>query len=117
MVSVAWPRNFTLDAAAQRLYEGMLKLADEFNVALIGGDTNSWSQPLVVSVTMWGNATNGAYCDATVHQVGNGVLVTGKLGGSLLSRRLDFTPRPRIAGSARPVYPARRHGHHRRLVD
>ena len=94
VVSVAWPRDFTLDAA-QRLYEGMLKLADEFNVALIGGDTNSWSQPLVVSVTMWGNATNRGVLRRDGAQVGDRILVTGKLGGSLLSHHLDFTPRVR----------------------
>ena len=42
---------------AVELYEGMLPLAEQFHVAIAGGDTNSWDGPLVVSVTAIGEVT------------------------------------------------------------
>ncbi|MCA9148206.1 MAG: thiamine-monophosphate kinase [Planctomycetales bacterium] len=94
VISVAFPRGFAL-AEAQQLYEGILELADQFDVAVIGGDTNSWSAPLVISVTMWGRVTEHGPLRRDTAQVGDRILVTGPLGGSILSHHLDFTPRVR----------------------
>ena len=32
-------------------------MADRFDVELVGGDTNAWDGPLVISVTLLGEAT------------------------------------------------------------
>ncbi len=42
---------------ARELQIGLLALAEEFGVTLIGGDTNTWNGPCVVSVTVLGEAT------------------------------------------------------------
>src|SRR3954453_22981537 len=57
-VSLALPssersRFMPLDLAI-RLYEGLLPLAREFNVAIAGGDTNTFDGALVISVTAIG---------------------------------------------------------------
>ena len=39
------------------LYEGLLPLAAEFDVAIAGGDTNTYDGPLVISVTALGEVT------------------------------------------------------------
>ena len=42
---------------AIELYRGMLPLAEQFNVAIAGGDTNSWDGPLAISITAFGRVT------------------------------------------------------------
>ena len=50
VVAVALPRADAV-AVAQGLYAGMRELAERFGVDLVGGDTNAWDGPLVISVT------------------------------------------------------------------
>ena len=78
---------------ARDLEAGMLALADEFDTALIGGDTNTWDGPLVVSVTILGEAQGKGPVRRSGAQVGDWILVTGDFGGSLLRKHYEFTPR------------------------
>ena len=66
---------------------GMAPLAERFGVDLVGGDTNAWDGPLVISVTVIGEATaRGAVCRSGA-KAGDAILVTGPLGGSLHAGR------------------------------
>ena len=56
VVAVALPRDRAV-AVAQGLHAGMMPLAERFGVDLVGGDTNAWDGPLVISVTLLGEAT------------------------------------------------------------
>jgi thiamine-monophosphate kinase len=97
VVSFALPRQGGRDLA-DRLYDGLLKLADQFDVAIAGGDTNSWDGPLVVSVTAMGEPTARGPVTRSGANPGDWVFVTGPLGGSLPSlRHCTFTPRVREA--------------------
>ena len=82
---------------ARELQAGLLSLADEFEVALIGGDTNTWDGPCVVSVTVLGEATEKGPVRRDGAKVGDWILVTGSLGGSLAEKHFGFTPRVREA--------------------
>jgi len=85
------------DRLAKELYEGMLPLAEQFHVAIAGGDTNSWDGPLVISVTAIGEVSaNGLLCRRGA-QPGDRIIVTGCFGGSILGRHLDVQPRIREA--------------------
>jgi thiamine-monophosphate kinase len=100
-VSVALPRNGTgglgpLEMAID-LYEGLLPLAREFDVAIAGGDTNTFDGPLVISVTALGQPLMCGPLTRSGGQPGDWLLVTGSLGGSLLGHMFDFTPRVREA--------------------
>ena len=53
VIAVALPRQGGMDLAVQ-LYEGLIPLAERYQLALAGGDTNSWDGPLVISVTALG---------------------------------------------------------------
>jgi thiamine-monophosphate kinase len=80
---------------AEELYLGLREMADAFGVPIVGGDTNSWAGPLVISVTAFGEADrpvrrNGA-------RPGDWLFVTGPLGDSIAGHHLDFTPRVREA--------------------
>jgi thiamine-monophosphate kinase len=72
-------------------------MADAFGVALVGGDTNSWDGKLVISVTAFGEATARGPVTRSGAKPGDWLFVTGPLGGSILGRHLDFTPRVREA--------------------
>ena len=85
-----------VDLAAE-LYLGLREVADAFGVALIGGDTNSWNGPLVISVTALGEATARGPVRRNGARPGDWLFVTGPLGGSILAHHLDFTPRVREA--------------------
>jgi thiamine-monophosphate kinase len=95
LVAVALPQAGATQLA-RGLYAGMATLAERFGVDLVGGDTNAWDGPLVVSVTLIGEATaRGAVCRNGARP-GDAILVTGPLGGSLHAGR-HLRPEPRIA--------------------
>lgn len=96
VVSVGLPRDGGRELAEQ-LYLGMRKVADEFNVPLVGGDTNSWDGPLSISVTILGEATSRGPVLRSGAKLGDWIMVTGPLGGSIQGHHLDFTPRVREA--------------------
>jgi thiamine-monophosphate kinase len=63
---------------------------------LVGGDTNAWNGPLVISVTVIGESTNlGAVCRNGA-KAGDAILLTGALGGSLYAGR-HLRVEPRVA--------------------
>jgi thiamine-monophosphate kinase len=82
---------------AKSLYEGLLPLAQEFDVAIVGGDTNTFDGPLAISVTVLGQPTGRGPLARSGGKAGDWLLVTGDLGGSILGHMLDFTPRVREA--------------------
>jgi thiamine-monophosphate kinase len=92
LVSVALPREGGR-ALAEELYHGMREVADAFGTAIVGGDTNSWDGGLVLSVTLLGEATERGPVTRSGARPGDWLLVTGPLGGSILGKHLDFTPR------------------------
>jgi thiamine-monophosphate kinase len=92
VVSVALPRDGGPDLARD-LHAGLLQLADEFEVAVVGGDTNVWSGPLVINVTVLGEATGSGAVGRGGARPGDWILATGSFGGSLLGKHLSFSPR------------------------
>jgi thiamine-monophosphate kinase len=101
VISLVLPRNnpATNDSLelAKAIYEGLLPLANEYDVAIAGGDTNSFDGPLVISVTALGVPTGRGPLTRSGGQPGDWLLVTGSLGGSILGHMFDFTPRVREA--------------------
>jgi thiamine-monophosphate kinase len=96
VVSVGLPRHGGRELA-EELYRGLRDVADCFATALIGGDTNSWNGPLVISVTVVGEATERGPVSRKGARLGDWLLVTGPLGGSITGHHLTFTPRVREA--------------------
>jgi len=91
-IAVALPRTGALELAEQ-LLAGMKPLIDKYDLVLAGGDTNTWDGGLVVSITVIGNITeHGVFCRSR-GKAGDRILVTGKLGGSILRHQFFFEPR------------------------
>lgn len=96
VVSVGLPRAGGR-SLAEELYLGLREMADAFQTALVGGDTNSWDGPLVISVTLLGEATPRGPVRRSGARPGDWLLVTGPLGGSILGKHVAFMPRVREA--------------------
>lgn len=81
-------------ADAQELYGGMLAMAQEYQVAIVGGDTTRWDHPLAIDVAIAAIPYHGIEpVTRSGAKAGDTLYVTGSLGGSLLGRHLAFTPR------------------------
>lgn len=94
VISLSLPREGG-EALALQLYEGLIPLAEEFETAIAGGDTNSWDGRLVICVTAIGEAIPGKEWRRSGAKAGDEILVTGSFGGSILGKHFDFTPRVR----------------------
>ncbi len=95
LVSLAMPGNTEVDDVAA-LYRGMLELAGQFGMAIIGGDMSA-APLLVISITVLGG-TNGPFdpiLTRSAARPGDKLAVTGALGGSaagleMLTKQLKF---------------------------
>jgi thiamine-monophosphate kinase len=94
LVSLALPGKTEVDDVAD-LYEGMLELAEQFQVAIAGGDT--CQAPLVsITVTILGSAGENILTRSTARS-GDKVAVTGYPGSAaagmeMLTKKLQFEP-------------------------
>ena len=86
------PRSFTL-SDAQQVYIGAEEVAAASGVAITGGDTNCYDGPLIVGSALIGYVAPDRIWKIDGAKVGDSILVTGSLGGSILGRHLDFQPR------------------------
>ena len=86
VVAVALPRARGRRASRKGSMPGCATLAERFGVDLVGGDTNAWDGPLVISVTVLGEATVRGAVRRSGARPGDAILVTGPLGGSLARR-------------------------------
>ncbi|MEO6809620.1 MAG: thiamine-phosphate kinase, partial [Isosphaeraceae bacterium] len=93
LIALALPRGRAVELA-QRVFAGLKPLAERFGVDLVGGDTNAWDGPLVISVTLLGETTAQGAVRRSGAKPGDLIVVTGPLGGSLLGRHLR--PEPRV---------------------
>ncbi|MEE8174892.1 MAG: thiamine-phosphate kinase [Dehalococcoidia bacterium] len=97
LLSLALPGDSEVEDMAA-LYRGMAKLANQFGVALVGGDIAT--APLVViTVALWGNGLGGDDLMLTRSAAvpGDRIAVTGHLGSSaaglkMLRQKLRFEP-------------------------
>lgn len=92
VVNVALPRSHQLEFAHE-LLEGLANLADEFDTAVAGGDTNIWNGPCVISVALLGEAVGADSVRRSGARVGDWILTTGTFGASLAGKHLSFQPR------------------------
>jgi thiamine-monophosphate kinase len=94
VVAVALPLD-RAEEIARELHRGLASLGHKYGVALVGGDTNAWDGPLVVSVTLYGEAHPRGSVLRAGARPGDRIAVTGPMGGSILGRHLE--PIPRLA--------------------
>ncbi|MGH7936560.1 MAG: thiamine-phosphate kinase, partial [Chthoniobacterales bacterium] len=92
LITLIAPANLEADWSRQ-LYRGIKRIADRFEVAIVGGETSSTKGPAVVSVSAVGTVEKDRCISRSGGKVGDALYVTGKLGDSLRKRHLTFIPR------------------------
>ena len=92
LITLALPRDFD-PAYVQGLYRGMQALGTQHGVAIVGGETTTNPERLLLSVTVAGFVTKDRCVLRSGAKPGDAMFVTGELGGSLEGRHLDFEPR------------------------
>lgn len=76
----------------KEIYAGLKSSARRFGAQIVGGETTR-SPVLFLSVALVGEVERDRCVTRTGGRAGDLVYVTGKLGGSIRGRHLDFTPR------------------------
>jgi thiamine-monophosphate kinase len=95
LISLALPDNTEVEDVTA-LYEGMIELAQQFGVIIIGGDT--CKSPVVsITATVLGSSQSQHILRRSTAKPGDNIAVTGYLGGAaagleMLTNQLQFDP-------------------------
>ena len=92
VLTLALPRTFDADFV-EKIYTGLNALARRHGVAIVGGETTTNPERMLISVALIGTLPRGKVLLRSGAKVGDAIFVTGELGGSLAGRHLDFEPR------------------------
>jgi thiamine-monophosphate kinase len=71
----------------------MNALARKHETAIVGGETTTNPERMLISVSVLGHAPRGKAVLRSGAEAGDALFVTGELGGSLLGKHLEFEPR------------------------
>ena len=82
LLSLGIPKSQISNPAWQNFFDGYFALADQYGVALIGGDTSSSPELLVLDSIVIGSCAPGTALRRSDAQVGDAIYVTGELGAS-----------------------------------
>jgi len=92
LVTLALPRNFEPEFV-EAIYSGMSALARRHDVAIVGGETTTNPERILISIALLGSVHRGKNVLRSGAEVGDAIFVSGELGGSLTGKHLDFEPR------------------------
>lgn len=92
LITLALPRKFD-PGLVEKIYAGMSALARRHDVAIVGGETTVNPERTLISVALLGTVPRGKCVLRSGALAGDGIFVTGELGGSLAGRHLEFEPR------------------------
>ena len=92
LVTIALPKKFDADFIA-KIYDGLNALAQKHCVAIVGGETTTNPERILISIALLGTVTREKQILRSGAKVGDAIFVTGELGGSLAGKHLDFEPR------------------------
>jgi thiamine-monophosphate kinase len=92
LVTLGLPKAFDV-AYIERIYAGLNKLARRYHIAIVGGETVTNPERLFLSVALLGHVPKEKCVLRSGAKPGDALFVTGKLGGSLTGKHLEFEPR------------------------
>ncbi len=92
LVTLALPPDFDAEFIAG-IYDGLNRLAEQFHVAIVGGETTTNPGGILISISLLGTVPRGKQLLRGGARTGDAIFVTGELGGSLAGKHLDFEPR------------------------
>ena len=92
LVTLGLPRSFKVEFV-EAVYRGLNRLATRYQMAIVGGETTTNPERLLISVAVLGTVPKGKCVLRSGARVGDAIFVTGTLGGSLAGKHLEFDPR------------------------
>lgn len=99
LVSVSVPKSYGPERM-RRLYDGLYACAERYGVAVVGGDTTSSPQHLVIAVTVTGTVEAGKALRRSGAKPGDAVVLTGPVGMSAAGLHLLLAQRERGVAAA-----------------
>jgi thiamine-monophosphate kinase len=88
LISIGVPEEVWRTDFLQQFYEGLLELAQRYDVQLIGGDTSRTADKIVINSTVLGECAVDNAVKRSGAQPGDQIFVTGSLGASAAGLRL-----------------------------
>src|SRR5215216_4953838 len=88
LISIGVPENVWQTDFAERLYDGLLDLANRYGVQLIGGDTSRTNENIVIDSIVVGECAAGNAVMRSGARIGDQIFLTGSLGGAAAGLRL-----------------------------
>jgi thiamine-monophosphate kinase len=99
LVTVVLPPSLEV-AKVAALYAGLNQCAERYGVAIVGGETarsphaaDGKPGPVFISIALTGTVEPARCVLRSGGKPGDALFVTGRLGGSITGKHLDFTPR------------------------
>ena len=94
LITLALPKTTAVDWTTG-LYQGIGSCLEKHGGVIVGGETTSSpdNSPIVISIAATGEVAREQVVLRSGAKAGDALLVTGRLGGSISGKHLDFTPR------------------------
>lgn len=92
LVTIALPLDFD-PVRIDGIYAGLNALASEYEVAVVGGETTTNPERVLISIALIGTVEKDKCVLRSGAKAADAIFVTGKLGGSIHGRHLNFEPR------------------------
>jgi len=92
LITIGLPRDFDFKYL-EGIYQGINALAQQYDVAMAGGETTTNPERIFISISLLGWVPKGKAVLRSGAKTGDAIFVTGTLGGSLQRKHLEFEPR------------------------
>ncbi|MSR42556.1 MAG: thiamine-monophosphate kinase [Pedosphaera sp.] len=92
LITLALPSKYDV-GFVEEIYRGLNSLAARHAVAIVGGETTTNPDRMLLSIALLGWVAKDKCVRRSGAKVGDALFVTGELGGSLAGRHLEFEPR------------------------
>ena len=80
-------------AWVKELYRGLCRAANRFEVSVVGGETSGTTGPIAISTSVAGFVEKDCLISRRGGKAGDDLFVTGRLGGAVKQKHLQFIPR------------------------